>query len=46
MMPNVGTLMEALDWEFLNFSGELGVDVRTIRTHYFWSFGVPVHHQG
>ena len=42
MMPNVGTLMEALDWEFLNFSGELGVDVLTICTHYFWSFGVPM----
>ena len=42
MTPNVGTLMEALDRERLNIAGELGVDVRTIREHYSWLFGVPM----
>ena len=34
--------MEALDWERLDITGELDVDVRTIREHYSWSFGIPM----
>ena len=34
--------MEALDRERLDITGELDVDVRTIREHYSWSFGIPM----
>jgi hypothetical protein len=34
--------MEALDRERLDIARELGVDVRTIREHYSWLFGVPM----
>ena len=40
--PNVGRLMEALDRERLDIARELEVDVRTIREHYSWSFGIPM----
>ena len=42
MTPNVGRLMEALDRERLDIARELDVDVRTIREHYSWSFGIPM----
>ncbi len=42
MMPNVGRLMEALDRERLDIARELDVNVRMIREHYLWSFGIPM----
>ena len=41
-MSNIRMLMEALNRERLDIAGELGVDMRAIRKHYSWLFGVDM----